>query len=477
MTNRLYPPAGETWNVRDRERGPIAEMRRDLIESFDAMEATPLMTPDQGMFYVSPSGDDNNNGSQAYPVATINKAIEFVAEYQDGNPSKPGIVEVGTGDYIAQTIVLEDSRLASIQIRGPLIGPENARVGGIRSKVDNELLQNLVFRGFRIYGDVELECPLDGEGNLFGSQGVQFYDSYIMPDYEITATAINFLSFFRTRTPSFTAKNLYALAFDKDCEQWGSEVFNFYRDGNSPIPNYLSIVGYQQIVANTSLSYANNTIKTINDTDRVIKFNVKGFTTATSMELGVAVECVIYEGGYIYAATLVNNGKITVWGGQLYDPSSLSGTGTIEYDAYLCGSAAIGPQFMITAEGGYAVRLINKTGVASVKGTVVDAGSVDDSFIASSAGGEKIVGVVYQNGIADGDPCFVVVSGKADVLLEDSTSATAGNWVKTSGSVAGRADATNVSPIPAEHWREVGHCIQTKTGSTDVLARSLLHFN
>jgi hypothetical protein len=77
----------------------------------------------------------------------------------------------------------------------------------------------------------------------------------------------------------------------------------------------------------------------------------------------------------------------------------------------------------------------------------------------------------------------VAISGIADVLIEDGTAATRGNWVYTSDAQAGRANATLANPpgggIPEldTHMREIGHCLQTVTAGNDKLARCLLHFN
>ena len=44
--------------------------------------------------------------------------------------------------------------------------------------------------------------------------------------------------------------------------------------------------------------------------------------------------------------------------------------------------------------------------------------------------------------------------------------------------VAGRADATSATPPAAPtHFEEIGHCLQTISGGTDVLCRVVLHFN
>lgn len=129
-----------------------------------------------------------------------------------------------------------------------------------------------------------------------------------------------------------------------------------------------------------------------------------------------------------------------------------------------------------TLEGGLAERLINKTGVASVKGSLVQPNTNDGSFELTDGDCKECFGAVYEDGIADGSECWVVVGGIAEVLLKDATASTTKNWVKTSD-VAGRADATGTSPAAAPtHFEEVGHCIETKGAGTDVLAKIVMHF-
>ncbi len=129
-----------------------------------------------------------------------------------------------------------------------------------------------------------------------------------------------------------------------------------------------------------------------------------------------------------------------------------------------------------TDEGGLAVRLTNKTGVASVKGSIVQPHTNDNSFELTEGNCVECFGAVYENGIADGSECLVVISGRCQVLLKDATASTTKNWVQTSN-VAGRADATNASPAAApQHFQEIGHCIETKGAGTDVLAFIMLHF-
>lgn len=142
------------------------------------------------------------------------------------------------------------------------------------------------------------------------------------------------------------------------------------------------------------------------------------------------------------------------------------------------------PRVLFTEEGGLAVRLTNKTGAATVKGTLVGASAGTNlAFEATVADGLKPIGVVYENGIADGQEAWVVVAGLVDVLLQDSTAATRDYWARTSSTVAGRADITSEYPPGGTvqaleiHGREIGHCLQSVVAGTSKLARIMLHFN
>ena len=136
-----------------------------------------------------------------------------------------------------------------------------------------------------------------------------------------------------------------------------------------------------------------------------------------------------------------------------------------------------------TSLGGITMQLTNKTGVASVKGTIVIASTIDDdSFILSGVSEDQAIGVVFESGVADGSLCWVVIAGVAEVLLEDTTASTHGNWVYASAT-AGRANATLANPpgggIPEldQHMQEIGHCLQSIAGGTDVLCRIKVQFN
>ena len=138
----------------------------------------------------------------------------------------------------------------------------------------------------------------------------------------------------------------------------------------------------------------------------------------------------------------------------------------------------------LTVLGGFAIKLTNKTGVNSVAGKLVQADTTqNDAVKLTGTDEEECIGVFLDSGVSDGSEAWVVISGIADVAMEDNTTATRGNWVRSSVTDAGYADATNATPpSPASftHFNEIGNCIETVTatgGGTHVLARCVLHFN
>ena len=138
------------------------------------------------------------------------------------------------------------------------------------------------------------------------------------------------------------------------------------------------------------------------------------------------------------------------------------------------------PKVMMTPEGGIAVRLTNKTGSASVKGTVIAASSTTDNAFALQSNEYDAFGVVYEAGIADGQECWVVVFGIAEVLLKDTTASTRG-YIALCADTDGRFIATAPSGSPPmatdTHFKEIGHVIESKGAGTDVLCKCVIHFN
>lgn len=135
-----------------------------------------------------------------------------------------------------------------------------------------------------------------------------------------------------------------------------------------------------------------------------------------------------------------------------------------------------------TPEGGLAVRMINKTGGLSVKGQVVCAASgVDVACQLIVKDAPDPIGVIYEAGIADGAPVWVVVSGIAEALFWNAPTRkhlARGSVGTESGYAAGKviSEAIPTSPFATDkHFYEVGHVLETK--ATPGLAKVILHFN
>lgn len=137
---------------------------------------------------------------------------------------------------------------------------------------------------------------------------------------------------------------------------------------------------------------------------------------------------------------------------------------------------------VVTADGGFAVYMVNKTGAPSVKGSCVTAGeAVQNSFVLETSQFAAI-GYVYEDGVADGSLCLVVKAGKAKALLKDGTAATRGYLLRPSSDTPGCVEAVVPSggigaQATADHFKEAGHCLEDQAAGVNVLALASLHFN
>jgi hypothetical protein len=133
---------------------------------------------------------------------------------------------------------------------------------------------------------------------------------------------------------------------------------------------------------------------------------------------------------------------------------------------------------LFTADGGIARQKINKTGAPSIKGTVVkNDTTVANGVIAAPVDSVEPMGVVYTAGVADGSAIWVVFTGCAKVLQDDSNTSSNGHWAGTSGTTAGRVDTYASAPgAVLGHFQEVGHVDTGAASGTDVLIDIDLHF-
>lgn len=131
-----------------------------------------------------------------------------------------------------------------------------------------------------------------------------------------------------------------------------------------------------------------------------------------------------------------------------------------------------------TSEGGLALRLINKTGGNTVRGTIVEIydGAVDNAVETSEADDTHSVGVMYSNNTADGQPCWVVIEGRCQVLLKDGVAGVRGYWLGVSDT-PGRANCKSDPADVTDHNREIGHCMEQRNSGTNVRVYGIIHFN
>ena len=128
------------------------------------------------------------------------------------------------------------------------------------------------------------------------------------------------------------------------------------------------------------------------------------------------------------------------------------------------------------------ILLINKTGAASVKGTVVTASSsVDNACSKVQIDIPNPIGVIAEDDVPDGIAVRVITGGIGDVLFVGNT--TRGHLARTcvtadSNATQGQAisEAIPTSPFATDkHFMEIGHVLESRTGAG--LAKCLLHFN
>lgn len=138
--------------------------------------------------------------------------------------------------------------------------------------------------------------------------------------------------------------------------------------------------------------------------------------------------------------------------------------------------------FFITPEGGYAIKLINQTGAVSVKGyAVTPSDTVDNAVRNIVVDVPNPIGIVYESGVAVGQPMWVVVSGIAEAYFQNAPTRAylaRGFVTGDTGYVAGqiKSEAVPTSPFATDkHFYELGHILETK--GAPGLAKMVLHFN
>ncbi len=139
-----------------------------------------------------------------------------------------------------------------------------------------------------------------------------------------------------------------------------------------------------------------------------------------------------------------------------------------------------------TPDGGIAMKLTNKTGTTSVKGTCAGvSSSTNDAFELLPVGEADPIGIVYGdddgNQVADGVSCWIVFAGRAYIKFQ---AATTRGFIARMTVVGDTDDAAGIaiaevfptSPFATDkHFQECGHVIET-IGSAG-LALCVIHQN
>ena len=190
------------------------------------------------------------------------------------------------------------------------------------------------------------------------------------------------------------------------------------------------------------------------------------------------------QGGIVAGGDLTIGGAIAATGNVVGNVVSAVGnvqgvdgvfSGTV-YGTTGTFSAGVGNSyFKITPEGGFAVRLTNKSGAVTVKGQIVShKGTVARAFDLTAVDANHCLGVVYESGIEDAAECWVVVSGIAQVLMKNA--ATMGHICRIpldtdEGEAAGYAmDAAQSSSASVY---KIGDVLET--ADAEELCKVLLH--
>jgi len=190
---------------------------------------------------------------------------------------------------------------------------------------------------------------------------------------------------------------------------------------------------------------------------------------ATDLKLNGGIEAGgdITAGGNIVGNVVIAVGNVQGANG-VFSNSVSGATGTF--------SAGVGNSyFKITPEGGFAVRLTNKSGAVSVKGQIVShKGTVANAFGLTAVDANHCLGVVYESGVEDGAECWVVVSGIAQVLMKNA--ATMGHICRiplTADDDEAAGYAMDAAQSSSASVYKIGDVLET--ADAEVLCKVLLH--
>lgn len=131
------------------------------------------------------------------------------------------------------------------------------------------------------------------------------------------------------------------------------------------------------------------------------------------------------------------------------------------------------PKMKLTAIGGMAVSLTNKSGAVSVKGEGVEVDTVTDNAVNLTETSDAFcIGFFLDANVQDGEEAWIVVSGIA-VVKADAGGFSKGDRLTTSSATAGRVQINN-SPSTAVHFTEIGHALED--AAANATGKAAIHF-
>lgn len=134
-----------------------------------------------------------------------------------------------------------------------------------------------------------------------------------------------------------------------------------------------------------------------------------------------------------------------------------------------------------TNERGFLVKFINRTGGASVKGTIISNSTTADREAIKQFNEYDAIGVVQEAAVAEGSEMWCWMNGSVcQVLYKDSVAAVRGNLLLCADTDGRAIDTANMGgglPATDVHFKECGHVMESKNAGTNVLALACIHFN
>jgi len=101
--------------------------------------------------------------------------------------------------------------------------------------------------------------------------------------------------------------------------------------------------------------------------------------------------------------------------------------------------------------------------------------ATDGQVLKNPVDGDMPWGIVYADATS-GNPVKIVTDGIAYVLPEAGITAARGDVIYSSSSAAGRVQQAASVPAALNHFREIGHFIDTGSGN-GALTRAIIHQN